>query len=127
MTRLMILAMSGLLFLPIAVSAGQSHAIPRSSPVIANSATHRGVNPIRPVPRRGGSRHPTIVILPHASGYDLPPTGVVTSPYFCVFHNEAFVSRIGMIDHLSSMHGVPLTTVASLCPDANGNCIFPLY
>jgi hypothetical protein len=31
-----------------------------------------------------------------------------------------------MIDHLSSMHGVPLTTAASLCP-ADGNCIFPLY
>jgi hypothetical protein len=126
---LMILAiiLSWLLSLPITASAGQGHAILQSSPAMANSASHRGVKPSRPVPRRDRSRHPTMIIFPHPSAYYLPPTGVVASPYFCVFHNEAFVSRIGMIDHLSSMHGVSLTTAAALCPDANGNCIFPLY
>ncbi len=129
MKPLMIVAivLTWLLSLSITASAGQSHVVLRSSPAIANSVPHRGVKPSRPVLRRGGSRRPTIIIFPHASGYYLPPPGVVTSPYFCVFHHEAFVSRIGMIDHLSSMHGVPLTTAASICPDANGNCIFPAY
>jgi hypothetical protein len=42
-------------------------------------------------------------------------------------HNEAFVSRVGMIDHLAGMHGMLLDATASICPDAAGNCIFPSY
>ena len=38
----------------------------------------------------------------------LAPSVVITSPYLCILHNEAFVSRIGMIDHLAGMHGMPL-------------------
>jgi hypothetical protein len=57
----------------------------------------------------------------------LPSPIVITAPYFCVLHNEAFVSRIGMIDHLSGMHGMLLDAAAPICPDAAGNCIFPSY
>jgi hypothetical protein len=86
----------------------------------------------RTVYRRGypvspGYYSPILVILPYAGAYYLPSPIVITAPYFCVLHNEAFVSRIGMIDHLSGMHGMPLDAAASICPDAAGNCIFPSY
>ena len=127
MKPLMILAiiLTWLVSLPTAAAAGQSHAILQPSRTPGHGAPHGGIKPHRPFHRSGAIRHPTIIILPSAGFYYVPPTVVVTSPYFCVFHNEAFVSRIGMIDHLSGMHGLPLTTAASICPDANGNCIFP--
>ena len=67
-----------------------------------------------------------IVVSPYAPAYVQVPTVVVTSPYFCLLHNEGWVSRIGLLDHLSGMHKIPLDTAANLCP-AGTNCIFPSY
>jgi hypothetical protein len=52
---------------------------------------------------------------------------VATWPYFCVFHNEGYVSRIGLIDHLAGTHKIPLDAVTAFCPDDTGACIFPSY
>ena len=67
-----------------------------------------------------------IVISPYAPAYVLAPPTVVTSPFFCVLHNEGWVSRIGLLDHLAGMHKIPLDAAANLCPDGT-DCIFPSY
>lgn len=68
-----------------------------------------------------------VVISPYSQPYYVAPTIVATSPYFCVFHNEGFVSRVGMLDHLAGIDKVPLDAAAALCPDGTGTCIFPWY
>src|SRR5512132_1394165 len=70
---------------------------------------------------------PVLVVSPYAQSYILPPTVVVNEPYFCVLHNEGFVSRIGLVDHLAGTHKIPLDAVAGLCPDGGGSCVFPSY
>jgi hypothetical protein len=70
---------------------------------------------------------PVMVISPYSQPYYVTPTVVATWPYFCVFHNEGFVSRIGLIDHLAGTHKIPLDAVAAFCPDDTGACIFPSY
>jgi hypothetical protein len=70
---------------------------------------------------------PVVVISPYAQSYILPPTVIVNEPYFCVLHNEGFVSRIGLIDHLAGTHKIPLDAVTSLCPDVGASCVFPSY
>ena len=67
-----------------------------------------------------------IVVSPYAPAYVLGPTAVVTLPFFCVLHNEGWVSRVGLLDHLSGMHKIPLDAAANLCRD-DGGCIFPSY
>ena len=51
---------------------------------------------------------PIPLIPPYASACYLPSSVVITAPYLCILRNVAFVSRIGMIDHLAGMHGMPL-------------------
>ena len=70
---------------------------------------------------------PVLVISPYGPSYYVPPAVVVTSPYFCVFHNDGFVSRIGLLDHLAGTHKIPLDAAATLCPNGVGSCIFPSY
>lgn len=70
---------------------------------------------------------PVLVVSPYGPSYILPPAVVVTSPYFCVLHNDGFVSRVGMLDHLAGTHKIPLDAAASLCPDHGGSCVFPSY
>ena len=70
---------------------------------------------------------PVAVISPYAPAYLLPQTVVVNEPYFCVLHNEGFISRVGLIDHLAGTHKIPLDAVTGLCPDVSGSCIFPSY
>lgn len=70
---------------------------------------------------------PVLVISPYGQAYFLPPPVLVNQPYFCVLHNEGFVSRVGLVDHLAGTHKIPLEAAISLCPDAGGNCIFPSY
>jgi len=36
------------------------------------------------------------------------------------------VSRVGLLDHLSGMHKIPLDAATNVCPD-DGGCIFPSY
>ena len=76
-------------------------------------------------PVYGSYYPPVVVISPYSPPYYVSPTVVATSPYFCVFHNDGFVSRVGLLDHLSGMHRIPLDMAASLCPDGTGSCIFP--
>jgi hypothetical protein len=69
-----------------------------------------------------------VVVSPFAhSYYYLPPPVVVTSPFFCILDNHGFVSRVGLLDHLSGMHRIPLDSAAAICPDGAENCIFPSY
>ncbi|MBM4297699.1 MAG: hypothetical protein FJ143_08165 [Deltaproteobacteria bacterium] len=70
---------------------------------------------------------PVLVISPYGPSYYLPPAVVVTSPYFCVLHNDGFVSRIGLLDHLAGTHKLPLDVAAAICPDGVGSCVFPSY
>jgi hypothetical protein len=70
---------------------------------------------------------PVMVISPYSQPYYVLPTVVATWPYFCVFHNEGYVSRIGLLDHLAGTHKIPLDAVAAFCPDDAGACIFPSY
>jgi hypothetical protein len=70
---------------------------------------------------------PVLVVSPYAPAYFLPPTVVVTAPYFCVLHNEGFVSRIGLLDHLAGTHKIALDAAVTLCPDGAASCVFPSY
>ena len=70
---------------------------------------------------------PVLVISPYGPSYYVPPAVVVTYPYFCVFHNDGFVSRIGLLDHLAGTHKIPLDAAATICPDGVGSCVFPSY
>ena len=106
--------------------AGETRASLRSGRPVFSSPPPSAYTPAHRSPVRIGSRHrTTIVILPYSAAYILPPEAIITSPYFCLYHNEAFVSRVGMVDHLAGMHNLPLTTAASICQDANGSCVFP--
>jgi len=71
--------------------------------------------------------YPPVVVSPYAPSYILPPTVVVNAPYFCVLHNEGFVSRVGLLDHLAGSHKIPLDAAIHLCPDGGGSCVFPSY
>jgi len=68
-----------------------------------------------------------LVVSPYGPSYILPPTVVVTSPYFCVLHNDGFISPVGMLDHLAGTHKIPLDAATSLCPGHSASCVFPSY
>jgi hypothetical protein len=70
---------------------------------------------------------PVLVISPYAQSYILPPTVVANEPYFCVLHNQGFISRVGLVDHLAGTHKIPLEAATSVCPYGGGSCIFPSY
>jgi hypothetical protein len=70
---------------------------------------------------------PVLVVSPYAPAYFLPPAMVVTAPYFCLLHNEGFVSRIGLLDHLAGTHKIALDAAVSFCPDGAASCVFPSY
>jgi len=70
---------------------------------------------------------PVLVVSPYGHSYILPPTVVVNERYFCVLHNQGFVSRVGLLDHLAGTDKVPLEAVTRLCPDTGGSCVFPSY
>ena len=111
--------------------AGGSRAQLRASVASGNSAAGfvvRGGSTYRyAYPVYGPYYPPVVVISPYSQPYYVSPTVVATSPYFCVFHNDGFVSRVGLLDHLSGMHRIPLDIAASLCLDGTGSCIFPSY
>jgi len=70
---------------------------------------------------------PVVVASPFGQSYFLPPTVVVSEPFFCVLHNQGFVTRIGLVDHLAGAHKFPLDAASDLCPEARGSCLFPSY
>lgn len=71
---------------------------------------------------------PVLVLSPYTRTYVLPPAVVVaTAPFFCALHNDGFVSRVGMLDHLAGSHRIGLDAAATICPDGAGSCLFPSY
>ena len=70
---------------------------------------------------------PVVVISPYGSTSYLHPFVVTTSPYFFVFRNDGFVSRISLLDHLSGTHKIPFAAARTICPDAVASCLFPSY
>ncbi len=72
--------------------------------------------------------YPTVVVIsPYGPSSYLPPAVVVSAPFYCAFDNRGFVSRIGLLDHLSGMHKIPLEAAAAICPGYSGVCVFPSY
>ena len=80
-----------------------------------------------PYPFTGYYRQPIVVISPAYYPYYVPQTVVVSSPFYCLAHQAGWVSRAGMLDHLSGTHKIPLQTAASVCPDAAGSCVVDGY
>ena len=72
-------------------------------------------------------RQPIVVISPAHYPYYFPPTVVVSSPFYCLAHQAGWVSRAGMLDHLSGTHKIPLETAASACPEAIESCVVDGY
>ena len=109
------------------------------------TSTHRSVSRARIAPGRFKHRHgrrvapfnhhhhywrnypPPVIVSPYPHYFYVPPPVVATTPFFWLFHNHGFVSRVGLLDHLSGRHRIPLDGAASLCPDGAENCIFPPY
>ena len=75
----------------------------------------------------GYYRQPIVVIAPTYYPYYVPPTIVTSSPFYCLAHQAGWVSRAGMLDHLSGTHKIPLDTAASICPDATESCVVDGY
>ena len=75
----------------------------------------------------GYYRQPIVVIAPAYYPYYVPPTIVTSTPYYCLAHQAGWVSRAGMLDHLSGTHKIPLQTAASVCPDATDSCVVDGY
>jgi hypothetical protein len=128
-------------FLAGGVAAGQRQVIPRSGRVSRQSVPvgpntrdtiygpgYPGVASYYPpyfYPSLSYS--PIVVISPYYRSCFLPPALVVTLPFFGILHNDAFVSRAGLLDHLSGMHRTPLDAAASFYPHGAADCVFPPY
>lgn len=70
---------------------------------------------------------PVLAVSPYFYPFYVVPTVVVNLPYFCVLHNEGFVTRIGLLDHLSGTHKIPLDAAANFCPSGSQTCVFPFH
>ena len=80
-----------------------------------------------PYPVTGYYAQPIVVISPAYYPYYVPPVIVTTSPFYCLAHQAGWVSRAGMLDHLSGTHKIPLETAASACPEAIESCVVDGY
>lgn len=78
-------------------------------------------------PFTGYYRQPIVVISPAYYPYDVSPTVVASSPFYCLAHQAGWVSRAGMLDHLSGTHKIPLATAASVCPNTIESCVVDGY
>ncbi len=71
---------------------------------------------------------PIIIISPYYYyPYFTPATIITTSPFFCLQHNVGYISRAGMLDHLSGTHKIALATAASVCPEGGEGCVIDGY
>jgi len=132
--------------LPAQVWAGGARAGERTTVITPRSAGSRTwvrpgipltrfVNPYPPYyyyypypyPFTGYYRQPIVVISPAYYPYYVSPTIVASSPFYCLAHQAGWVSRAGMLDHLSGTHKIPLATAASVCPDATESCVVDGY
>jgi hypothetical protein len=114
--------------------AGPQQVPPRPSFIAGGAAPRGWFAGAQPQPyyypdiyHRWPSYPSVVVISPYGPSYYLPPTVVVTAPFYCAFDNHGFVSRIGLLDHLSGMHKIPLEAAATICPGDTGSCVFPSY
>lgn len=80
-----------------------------------------------PYPFSGYYAQPIVVISPGYDPYSVAPSIVASSPFYCLAHRAGWVSRAGMLDHLSGTHKIPLGTAASVCPDASDGCVVDGY
>jgi hypothetical protein len=72
--------------------------------------------------------HPVIILSPYyIYSYSIPVPVTVVSPFFCLAHRVGYASRVGMLDHLSGTHKIPLETAASFCPEENETCLVDGY
>lgn len=76
-----------------------------------------------------------IIVVPapsyyYSPYYFVPGAADVNASFFCLEHAVGFVSRIGLLDHLSGTHKFALEHAAAICPDVD-TCVFegvwPLY
>jgi hypothetical protein len=141
MSRLLVSALIFIVFsLPIAAAAGPRNLEVR--PGVFPAYSRVWIGPVAPGPRfyywspysypsqfYYWPSYPSVfVVSPYTASYYAPPAVVATWPFFCVLHNEGFVSRVGLLDHLSSsLHRIPLEVAAAICPDSAGACIFSSY
>ena len=72
-------------------------------------------------------RQPIVVISPMYYPFYVPPVIVTSSPFYCLAHQAGYISRAGMLDHLSGTHRIPLETAASACPEATESCVVDGY
>jgi hypothetical protein len=131
---------------PSAMASGERGArgsdshVSRQAPGIASSNSRNDSSGkhhrIPGSPRRRPAR---IIVVPAPSyyyspyfysPYFVPGAGAVNASFFCLEHAAGFVSRIGLLDHLSGTHKFALEHAAAICPDVD-TCIFegvwPLY
>jgi hypothetical protein len=80
-----------------------------------------------PYPLTGYYRQPIVVISPAYNPYYAPQAVVASSPFYCLAHQAGWVSRAGMLDHLSGTHKIPLGIAASVCPDTIESCVVDGY
>lgn len=114
--------------------------VARSAPSVT-SATRRGDSTDehsqrgqRRIQRRGPAQ---VIVIPSPTYYYYSPyyftarPALVNAPFFCLEHGVGFVSRVGLIDHLSGTHKFALQYAAAICPEDVDTCIFdgvwPLY
>jgi hypothetical protein len=86
---------------------------------------------------RGGFRrhffHGPIVVLPghtivvtprrHFFFHRFPDGVIVSEPFFCLFHDVGFVSRVGLVDHLIGSHRLPAEAADAACPESEAACL----
>ena len=129
--------------LPAQVWAGGARAGEKAAVIAPRSAVSRTwvrpgtpptrfVNPYQyyyyyPYPFTGYHRQPIVVVSPAYYPYYVPPAVVASSPFYCLAHQTGWVSRAGMLDHLSGTHKIPLATAGSVCPDATESCVVDGY
>jgi hypothetical protein len=120
---------------PRGLRRSDSH-VSRQAPGVANSNPRNDSSGRHHrIPGSQRRRPARIIVVPAPSYYYLPYYFVpgatdVNASFFCLEHAVGFVSRIGLLDHLSGTHKFALEHAAAICPDAD-TCVFegvwPLY
>ena|SRR3990170_1895204 len=112
-----------------ATRSAVSHTLAHGGTPLTRSATpyrHYYYYP-SPYGFSGYYRQPIVVISPMYYPFYVPPVIVTSSPFYCLAHQAGYISRAGMLDHLSGTHRIPLETAASACPEATESCVVDGY
>lgn len=96
------------------------------SPDRRKDSTERHSHRIPSFQRRRPAR--IIVVPPPAYYYSpysfVPAPSVVNASFFCLEHGVGFISRVGLLDHLSGTHKFALEHAAAICPADVETCVF---